>query len=45
MKKRWYRRFLIMGLLFGVFVGGGFSLKNMREMYLKEEVECKNSVE
>lgn len=41
MRKRWYRRFLIMGLLFGIFVGGGFSLQNTREMYLKEEVSAK----
>lgn len=40
MKRRWYRRFLIMGLLFGVFVGGGFSLQNTKKMYLQEEVNA-----
>ena len=33
MKKRWYRRFLIMVLLFGLFVGGGFSIRNAKQMY------------
>ena len=32
MKKRWYRRFLIMVLLFGLFVGGGFSIRNAKQM-------------
>ena len=41
MKKRWYRRFLIMVLLFGLFVGGGFSIRNAKQMYSKEEVSAK----
>lgn len=41
MKKRWYRRFLIIGLLFGIFVGGGFSIQNTKKMYWKEEVSAK----
>ena len=41
MKKCWYRRFLIMVLLFGLFVGGGFSIRNAKQMYSKEEVSAK----
>ena len=37
MKKRWYRRFLIMVLLFGLFVGGGFSIRNAKQMYLRKK--------
>lgn len=41
MKKCWYRRFLIIVLLFGLFVGGGFSIRNAKQMYSKEEVSAK----
>ena len=38
MKKRWYRRFLVIVLLFGIFVGGGLSIQSVNRLYLKEEV-------
>ena len=41
MKKRWYRRFLIMGLLLGIFVGGGASIQNLTKTQLKKEVSAK----
>lgn len=41
MRKRWYRRFLMMGLLFGIFVGGGISIQNTIKMSSKEEVSAK----
>ncbi len=41
MKKRWYRRFLIMGLLLGIFVGGRASIQNLTKPQLKKEVSAK----